>query len=449
MIKTIFRNTFLVGISVLLLCALLFFAMQYRQSEDSTYAALQQEAGYACKGLMLSGAEYLDKLSDVNRITWIDQDGEVLYDSEVELPIPNQKECREVACALSNGEGQSKRKSESSGKNSMYYAMLCEDGTVLRLSRPLSAVREAFNMVSPVMWILVLVLLISGVLAFRAARQIVDPINSIDIENVDRDKVYPELTPLLDKIDEQKLTIQEEAILREQMRREFTANISNELKNPLTTISGFAELMAEGVTEPNKIRDFSQSIYKESQRLMTLVDDITELQRLDEATAGELNEEVDLLQVSHNVADSLKAVADRSRVTIEVKGEKACIPGVQKLLNDMVYNLCDNAIKYNRRGGKVTLSVTPGEEDIRLAVADTGIGIPPEHQRRVFERFYRVDNSHSKEIGGTGLGLSIVKHGAQYHNARVELESKEGSGTTITLIFPKNETKPEENETKE
>ena len=435
MIKTIFRNTFLVGVSVLLLCILLFFAMQYRQTEDGTYAALQQEASYAERGLMLSGVEYLESLGDINRITWIDAQGEVLYDSEITEPIQNQKDCKEVAQAFLEKEGRSKRKSESSGKSSMYYAILCEDGSVLRLSRPLSAVREAFVMVSPVLWILVLVILISGVLAFRVARQIVDPINNMDIEHPD-ENIYPELAPLIDKIEEQRLTIQEETIIREQMRREFTANVSHELKTPVAAISGLAEKMAEGDVEKEKVQDFSKDIYKESQRLMALIDDITKLSQLDEEAIEPGQDQVDLYELSCDVVNTLKPVAKKNMVKLKVEGKSVCVPGVAQLLNEMVYNLCDNAIKYNRRGGKVTVSVVSGKEDVRLSVADTGIGIAAEHQKRVFERFYRVDKTHSQEIGGTGLGLSIVKHGAQLHNAKVEMTSEEGVGTTITLIFP-------------
>ena len=435
MTKTIFRNTFLVGISVLLLCGLLFFGMQYTQNKDETYDALQQEALYAQQGLMLGGTEYLEALDHANRITWIDGDGSVRYDSETSLPIDNQSTCPEVRDALDTGEGQGIRESEISGESTMYYARKCADGTVLRLGRPLSAVRSALLTVSPVLWILVLVLLISGVMAFRAAKQIVRPINDLDLDHPDAGP-YPELAPLIGKIQEQKITIQEEVSQRESLRREFSANVSHELKTPLTSISGFAELMAQGVVTGDKVQEFARDIYKESQRMIALVEDIIKLSKLDEEAVEPERELVELYDLAEETLDSLRPVAEKQNITMRLTGGPAEVSGVYQLLSEMLYNLCDNAIKYNRPGGSVTVDVSRQGDETRLAVSDTGIGIPPEHQKRVFERFYRVDKSHSKEIGGTGLGLSIVKHGAQFHGARVELVSEPGVGTTVCLVFP-------------
>lgn len=434
MTRTIFRSTFLVGLSVLFLCAALFFGVQYRQTEDETYAALGQEALYAEQGLMLSGPDYLKSLDDVNRITWIAADGTVLYDSELSQPVANQSGFDEVRTAFETGEGHGSRRSENSGKPTMYYARLCEDGTVLRLSRPLSVMYYALKAVSPVFWVLVLVLLISGALSFRAAKQIVKPINEIDLETPDT-ATYPELAPLVRKIQEQKLTIESETSQREQMRREFSANVSHELKTPLTSISGFAELMAEGLVDEEKMREFSRDIYKESQRTITLIDDIIKLSKLDEGVVEPQWESIDLLELCSDVIESLRSVAERQSIELTLSGAHVSVRGVYRILHEVVYNLCDNAIKYNRPGGSVTVSVSQTETGARLCVSDTGIGIPPEHQKRVFERFYRVDKSHSKEIGGTGLGLSIVKHGAQFHNAEITLTSEIGVGTVVTLDF--------------
>ena len=436
MTKTIFRNTFLVGMSVLLLCGALFFGLQYTQIKEETYAALQQESVYAEQGMLLSGTEYLEKLGNTNRVTWIREDGAVLYDSEEGTELPGQLDCEEVSEARTTGEGQSIRKSEQDGVTAMYYARLCQDGTVLRLSRPMSAVRYALVAVSPVLWICVLVLMISGVLAFRAAKQIVEPINGLDLDDPNPD-TYPELTPLITRIQEQKLTIQEEVEQREQLRREFSANVSHELKTPLTSISGFAELMAQGVVPPDKVREFSGDIYKESQRMIALVDDIMKLSKLDEGGGAPEWETVDLYELAEETVDSLRSIARKQNVSLTVTGSHQSVRGVWQLLSEMVYNLCDNAIKYNRPGGSVTVDVSSGDGTAVLQVSDTGIGIPASHQGRVFERFYRVDKSHSKEIGGTGLGLSIVKHGAQFHGASVELESELGQGTTVRLVFPK------------
>lgn len=436
MTKTIFRYTFIAGVSVLILCALLFFGMQYTQTKDETYKALQQEAVYAEQGLLMNGIPYLETLGDTNRVTWINTDGEVLYDSMFPLPLSNEKDYPEVADALKKGEGKGIRTSESSGESTMYYARRCQDGTILRLSRPVSAVREAFMAVRPFIWILVLVLVISGVLSFRIANKIVEPINGIDLDHPETNK-YPELKPLIEKIQEQKITIQEEVSSREQMRREFSANVSHELKTPLTSISGFAELMMEGAVTGDKVQEFSKDIYKESQRLIALIDDIIKLSRLDEESEEPELENVDLYGLSGEVLDSLRPVANKQGISLKLTGSPICINGVYQLLSEMVFNLCDNAVKYNTPGGSVTVDVSEKDDEVFLSVADTGIGIPPEHQKRVFERFYRVDKSHSKEIGGTGLGLSIVKHGAQHHGAKVKLESEPGLGTKITLIFKK------------
>ena len=434
--RTIFRSTFLLGVLVLLLCATLFFALQYRQIMDETYLALKQEAVYAENGLRLSGQHYLETLGEINRITWITSDGEVLYDSEFSLPIPNQLHCAEVAAAAASGEGQGIRRSESSGNETMYYARLCDDGTILRLSRPMSAVRYALVSVSPILWVLVLVLMISALLSFRTARQIVRPINELDLDNLDV-VPYQELTPLLRRIREQKETILEQSTEQERLRREFSANVSHELKTPLTSISGFAELMVKGDVPPDMVKEFSSDIYRESQRMITLVDDIIRLSRLDEGELDFQREDVDLYELASDTLDSLRSAAEQRDVRVELRGEPAVVSGVWQLLSEAVFNLCENAIKYNRPGGSVIVEVGKGADgEAVFSVTDTGIGIPEEHQDRVFERFYRVDKSHSKAIGGTGLGLSIVKHVAQFHHADLKLESSPDAGTRITMIFP-------------
>ena len=447
MTKTVFRNTFLIGVSILILCAVLFFGIQYTQTKEDTYSALQQEAIYAEQGLHQGGISYLKTLGDVNRITWIDKNGDVLYDNVFQLPIDNEKEHSEVAQAFETGEGKSIRTSENSGESTMYYARKCEDGTVLRLSRPVSAVRSALLAVRPILWVLILVLVISAVLSFRIAKQIVNPINAIDLDHPEINK-YPELAPLIDKIQEQKMTIQEEVSSREQMRREFSANVSHELKTPLTSISGFAELMSSGVVSEDKVQEFSKDIYKESQRLIALIDDIIKLSRLDENSDEPERADVDIYDLSAEVLDGLRPIAEKQGIKLTLAGNSTTVYGVYALLNEMIYNLCDNAIKYNNPGGSVNVEVAKKENgEVWLSVKDTGIGIPQKHQKRVFERFYRVDKSHSKEIGGTGLGLSIVKHGAQHHGAEVTLESEPGQGTKITLIFPKKEEIVENKET--
>ena len=436
MSRSIFRTSLVVGLLVLVFTSALFFVLRYSQAEDETYAALRQEAAYAEQGLLRGGEGYLRAIGDINRITWIRPDGSVIFDSE--FPEEgNQLGCPEVQSALSSGEGQGIRRSGSSGVQTMYVARLCADGSVLRLSRPLSAVRTAIVSVTPALWVVVLATLLSLLGAFRASNRIVRPINEMDLDHEDAAAPYPELTPLLERIQEQKRTIAQQNAERESLRKEFSANVSHELKTPLTSISGFAELMAQGNVPPEKVQEFSSDIYRESQRMIDLVNDIIHLSRLDEEGFEPELESVDLYDLAADTVDSLCETARRQGVALRLEGEHAAVQGVWGLIGEIVYNLCDNAVKYNRPGGEVVVSVHAQDGAAVLSVADTGIGIPSEHQSRVFERFYRVDKSHSKAIGGTGLGLSIVKHGAQFHHAEIALESEQGMGTRITLTFPK------------
>ncbi len=435
MTKTIFRSIFLVGMSVLLLCAVLFFSLQLIQVNEETQDALHREALYVRKGILSGGDVFLSSLREdsPSRITRFLPDGKILYDSASSLSVlPEETLGRLLKDAKEkSGDGEGVLFGGEEG-SSVYYVTALEDGSHLCLSRSLSAVTYALIAVSPVLWVIVLVLMISGVLSFRAARTIVQPINDLDLDHPNPD-IYPELTPLITRLQEQKLAIQEEVAQREDMRREFSANVSHELKTPLTSISGFAELIAQGVVTGEKAQEFSRDILKESERLQNLIDDIIRISRLDEEAIGPEREPVDLYALSESVLASLRPVAEKQHVSLHLQGESAVVPGVSQVLNEMVYNLCDNAIKYNLPGGSVTVTVKAAGPT--LTVSDTGIGIPEQHQKRVFERFYRVDKSHSRELGGTGLGLSIVKHGALFHNARVELKSKVDQGTEITLDF--------------
>ena len=256
-------------------------------------------------------------------------------------------------------------------------------------------------------------------------------------------KRYKELTPLLRRIQTQSETIrvQKEAIAhhqedRETLRREFSATVSHELKTPLTSISGFAELLKSGTVPPETAAEFAEDIYNEAQRMITLVEDIMHLSRLDENSIPMERTEVELHTLAARTVQRLISTAQKSNVTLQLEGTRVTVNGVELLLEEIVFNLIDNAIKYNRSGGSVTISTQRKGGRAVLTVKDTGIGIPQEHLSRVFERFYRVDKSHSREVGGTGLGLSIVKHAAAYHDASVTLDSEEGIGTTVTVFFP-------------
>ena len=279
--------------------------------------------------------------------------------------------------------------------------------------------------------------------ARRETEGIAALLNNIDLEHPESSAIDPELAPLSKKLQQQNdiiasqmAQIRQESATRETQRREFTANVSHELKTPLTTISGTAEILRSGIVRQEDVAHFAGNIYRESQRMIALVNDIIRLSQLEEQKLPERREPVDLRRVSQEVIGWLQPAAAKKQVTLTLCGGEGSVSGSEKVLSDMIYNLCDNAIKYNRPGGSVRIFVRSEGSQVRLSVSDNGIGIPKEHQERVFERFYRVDKSHSREIGGTGLGLSIVKHGAIYHGAELELQSCVGAGTTVTLRFP-------------
>ena len=542
MTAKIFRNAFLIGFTVLLACILLFFFIMYSNYQAQAFDNLAIEAEHISEGMQICGGEsYLSAVQSGERITWIAADGSVLYDNMADSStMENHLQRPEVAEAFETGSGRSDRYSSTILEKNNYYALLLKDGTVLRVAgKQTSLAAMALMLVQPSLWIVVLVLVLCGLLAMRLARQIVRPINAINPDNPNATPTYPELQPLITRLQEQNRTIRTQlselstrqrefdaitenmregflivdnkcsilssnrsalrllgiddaqkpenlhqavcsgklldlvdnalagtrgdeeitvgggtwqlfanpvitaghvtgAIIifmdvtereqREALRREFSANVSHELKTPLTSITGFAELMKEGMVPKEKMQEFSGDIYRESRRLIDLVDDIIQLSRLDEGT-------VDLYTLSGQVIESLRPVAQKQDITLTLSGQHAVIEGVEQLLQEMVYNLCDNAIKYNISGGSVTVSVWQNGQTVTLSVVDTGIGIPYADQSRVFERFYRVDKSHSKEVGGTGLGLSIVKHAAQYHGAKLELKSDPGRGTAIAVNF--------------
>ena len=539
----IFRYSFVLGVLVLLICSGLFFALQYRQNLDDTERYAAEEAAYIASGVSVGDEAFLKELSSQKDIVWLSQNGTVLYPKQ-RADLSSEFSRPEVQAANKSGVGSATRNSAQSGKLTYYYAKQMDDHSVIRLALPVNAARNALQTVTPVLWVLILVVAFSGALAFRAAKAIIKPINDMNLDHPEAIHTYSELSPLVARIQEQRLTIDDQieelhrkqkefsaltdnmnegfllldrdgiilsvnasakqhasdcepgdsmpadqqnvtseaarlalsgqrsdrvysenghswqliagpvyshkkivgAVLlwmdvtereqRERLRQEFSANISHELKTPLTSISGFAELMANGAVPPERVKEFSSDIHKEAQRLIALVNDIIKLSKLDENAVVPDWSDVDLLELSNDVADSLRPVADKQNITVRVEGVSETVRGVWPLLNEMVYNLCDNAIKYNRVGGSVTMRVDRKDGKPRLTIEDTGIGIPQAEQSRVFERFYRVDKSHSKQIGGTGLGLSIVKHGAQYHNAQVLLTSEPGKGTSVELLFP-------------
>lgn len=549
MTKKIFQSILLVAGCVLLASLLIIMGFLYDYFGGVEENQLRDELSLAAAAVEDGGTDYLSRLTaDRCRLTWIAADGSVLYDTKTNAEsLENHASRAEVSQALATGIGESTRYSSTLMEKTMYYAQRLDDGTVLRISISRATVGMiAVGMIQPLLIVLIVALILSGLLARRLSRRIVDPLNSLDLEHPLDNDAYEELSPLLKRIHHQHVEIQTqlrelrektdeftqitgsmreglvlldehgsilsinaaaqalfgadaqcvgrdfltiersheisaaiqaaaadghsevraeragrvyqfdisritsdgkflgtvilafditEQEFAERNRREFTANVSHELKTPLQGIIGSAELIENGMVKPEDLPRFVGHIHAEAARLVTLIDDIIRLSQLDEGDAMP-TEPVDLLAVSQEAAENLHDAAAARNVTVSVTGQPAVLPGVRRLIYEIVYNLCDNAIKYNRDGGRVDVTVAADAGGSSITVADTGIGIAPEHQGRVFERFYRVDKSHSKASGGTGLGLSIVKHAVQYHHGHIELESTPGTGTTIRVVFP-------------
>ena len=552
MTKRIFRSVCIVAVAVLLASLTLVMGVLYDYFSGSQEEQLKNQTVLAAQGIENEGAGYFDGLkSEDLRITWIDKDGKVLFDNRTDASsMENHLEREEVREAVESGYGTSARYSETLTEKSLYSAKKLSDGSIVRLSVSQYSVITLFlGMLRPVLFIALLAVILALVLAYRLSKNIVTPLNKLDLDAPLSNEVYEELSPLLQRMDAQQKQLKSQAkelerkreefeaatanmseglvvlneqgeilsvnrtasdilgtsdaclgkdilsvngsaemqeMLRqartgenaeitvsvggrdfrfnaspvvtekkvagiallifditekekaEQMRREFTANVSHELKTPLHTISGYAELLANGMVEEKDTAEFSQKIYAEAQRMIRLVEDIIRLSNLDEGATELAREEADLLKIAEKAVESLAPAAEKENVSVEFSGEKAGLSGIPQLLSAIVYNLTDNAIKYNHSGGKVFVSVTNVPDGVLLSVKDTGIGIPKDQQERVFERFYRVDKSHSKEVGGTGLGLSIVKHSAKLHGAKITLDSEPGKGTEIAVLFPKS-----------
>ena len=523
----------------------------YSNFDGQMRKELSKEAAYLAYGVEQQGLDYLKNIKDKSaRITYIDQDGTVLFDNEADISeMKNHSDRTEFQKAEKYGAGESSRYSDTLSEKTIYYALRLKDGTVLRVSSTQDSVLALVeNLIFPLCGLLCLMLILSGIMASAISKRIVKPINELDLEHPEENQIYEELSPLLSKIHRQNREIQnqlelakqqqqefslitenmqeglividkytmilsanssawnlfrmdkvrqgesvycldraedfrhaiehvlegehEELVLklngsdiqlianpvvrgqktegavillvdvtekleRENLRREFSANVSHELKTPLTSISGFAEIIQGGFVKDEDIPKFAGRIYKESQRLLQLVEDVIQISQLDEEKTPYIWEPVDVYQVCKNAFDSLKEKAYKMNVHLYICGESMKMEAIRTLLEEAVYNVCDNAIKYNRNDGSVSIFLEQTAQEVQIVVKDTGIGIPREDQDRVFERFYRVDKSHSKEIGGTGLGLSIVKHAVSTLDGSVGLRSEVGSGTEICMKFPK------------
>lgn len=549
--KRIFRGISLTALVVLLLSMVIIFGALYGYFDNLEASRLRTETALAVQGVRLSGSAYFEDLEPGDyRLTWVAEDGRVLADTETDpAAMENHASRQEIAQALKNGYGESRRYSDTRMEKTLYYALRLEDGSVVRLSVATSTVLNlVLGMAQPICLVLAGALVMSLILAGRISKKIVAPLNALDLEHPLDNEGYDELSPLLRRLDVQQQQIrsrtaelkrrqadfaavtdsmeeglvlldQEDAVLSinpaacrllectatigrdilevnrspelravlarahegrraeelisirgskyrlegtpvessgvvrgvvllfqdvtereqaERIRREFTANVSHELKTPLHAISGYAELLSAGMVKPEDMPRFAGNIYTEAQRLILLVEDIIRLSQLDEGAAGMGREQVNLAQLVRETVRSLDSMASEAQVTVATELENVSVNGIEQLLSGVVYNLADNAIKYNHPGGTVTIRLRERGEQAILQVADTGVGIPEESRERIFERFYRVDKSRSKAVGGTGLGLSIVKHAVMIHRGTIHVDSTLGKGTTITVTLPKD-----------
>lgn len=436
--KKIQRSMVMVLFITLLLSYAILTVIMYNRNLVLLESEVRQEARYIRTAVNISGSEYLEEMNGVDwstRVTQIDRDGNVLYDTRRdESTLENHSGRQEIKEAFTDGEGEEIRVSDTVGQEMYYYALRLDDGTVLRVSKSMDGLVGTAIDIFPIMAALAAVMLVVAYfLAKWQTRRLVRPIYELDLEHPLENKTYEELTPFLEAMDKQNK--EKEAVSN--MRKEFSANVSHELKTPLTSISGYAEIMKNGMVRPQDIPLFSERIYKEARRLIHLVEDIIKLSKLDEESVELEKQEVDLFELTREIISRLSPQASQKNIRMEVTGEPVNYFGIRQILDEMIYNVCENAVKYNNENGRVSVWVGNTLNGPKITVSDTGIGIPEEHHERIFERFYRVDKSHSKERGGTGLGLSIVKHGALLHGAKVSVDSAPGRGTRIEMQFPK------------
>ena len=550
MTKRVFRSIFLASLAVLLAAVVLILGALYTYFSDVQAEQLRLQTALVAHALETEGVSYFDDLDTSDRrITWIAADGTVLYDSRSDSGVmENHLEREEVKAALATGSGTSFRYSDTLLERYIYTAQRLSDGTVLRLSAAQNTVPHlVLGVVKPIILVIGIAVALSALLAGQLTKNIVAPLNELNLDDPMSNREYVEIQPLLRRLDSQQVqlraqsqelrqkqkefntvtrSLSEGLVLMnssgtvlsinpaatrlleitpnclgadfgvanrnaaisalvektltgekaeenvaltdgeylaaaspvrsdgavfgvvlllfdvtqkqkaEALRREFTANVSHELKTPLHAISGYAELMKDGLVPPEDTRHFGEKIYSEAQRMIDLVEDTLRLSRLDEGAADMQGAPIDLYETAKSATQELTAPAELKNVSIQLEGTKTVIQGIPQLVSGIVFNLMDNAVKYNKDGGLVIVRLGQEKNQAVLTVTDTGIGISPEHQERVFERFYRVDKSHSKEIGGTGLGLSIVKHAALILGAAIELDSTVGKGTIVTVRFP-------------
>lgn len=440
MINKTFSKILTLGLSIVLITSVLTTFVFYKNYEQQAKENLQSTAQIVASE-MDNDEDYsfISSLNEKNiRITLIDRNGKVLADSHEDAEkMESHADRPEFKEALETGEGSVIRKSSTVDKSTFYYAVMLDNGNVMRIASSSDSVYYAFYKALIFIAVIMLaVMLISLALSFVITKSIVKPVVELgqNLDNIDNFKTYDELQPFIDSVKKQN----ERKKQLDKQKKEFTANISHELKTPLTSIAGYAELIENGIAKPEDVKPFAGTIRKQALRLVSLTEDIIQLSQLDEMKDDEdAFESVELSDITERCIQALEMNARSKNVKLIQKCEPCRVYGNPSLLEEMVYNLIDNAIRYNKENGEVTVSTASSENKAFLTVEDTGIGIPKKYQSRIFERFFRVDKSRSKETGGTGLGLAIVKHIAQTHNATINLYSVEDVGTTIQIEFQK------------
>lgn len=435
--KTLYK-IFAFGVSVITITAVLILSVFYSYSDNQLKEQLRVVESVVENQLAQDDdTAFISNHIDKNvRITLVAKDGTVIADSQESAnKLGNHLNRQEIQQAIKNGEATVTRHSDTQGKKIYYFAKQLDNGNILRVSTEAKSIGKFFSDYIIYILLCIIVVIVTAVfVSMGITKSIVKPITQLgqSLDNIDKFKSDEELKPLVNALLQQK----KKQKMLDKQKKQFTANVSHELKTPLTSIAGYAELIETGMAKPEDIKPFAGVIRKQALRLVNLSEDIIQLSQLEESDDEDMSfESVNLYEIAQRCVEALNINAINKGVTLNLTGEECYIRGKAQLVEELVYNLCDNAIRYNKENGNVTVTVTPLEKGASVSVKDTGIGIPKKYQERIFERFFRVDKSRSKATGGTGLGLAIVKHITQLHDAKLEISSEEGKGTEIIVTF--------------
>lgn len=437
--KKINLQFLIMSVTAIILTLVISTLVSYEVLKDEVMEDLHTYARVLVETSAFSDMDHIsyDAKEDGLRVTVIAEDGSVEYDSNANASdMDNHEKRPEIEAAIESGEGSTIRRSSTLERSMFYYAVRLDNGNVLRVAKESDNVLSIMSSTFPLLLGLAVVLFAVGALfSHLLTKSIVAPVEQManDMDHLESIRVYKELRPFITTIQKQHEDIRKNA----DMRQEFTANVSHELKTPLTSISGYSELIESGMATDEDVVRFAGEIHQNANRLLTLINDIIRLSELDVSTQEVVYEQLDLYAMAEKCVDMLQVNAENHDVTLQLSGKSAYVNANREMMNELLYNLCDNAIRYNKKGGRVDVSVEETDTEVVLSVKDTGIGISKEHQERIFERFYRVDRSRSKLTGGTGLGLAIVKHIVAQHHANLELESEKDAGTQIRVRFLK------------